>query len=410
MRWSMKISRSSTATRVGSVPESGGRTPRVPVRVVFDATAVPADRGGVGRYVDGIVPALIAAGVDLTVAAQKRDVELFRRAGCAAVVAAPGWASRTAGRLVWEQIGLPALARRVGAGLIHSPHYTFPLVTRVKRVVTVHDLTFYSHPEVHSPVKRYFFRAWLRWGALRRVPIIADSGATGREYRERFGRHGPVTVAPLGFEGELFHPPSPEEIDAFLSILEEPVGEWIAFLGTLEPRKNIAALIEGYEKAVLSTPAAERPALLLAGGAGWDPQVAPAVEAARRSGFDVRLLGYLPVDMLSAFLGGAVVVAYPSLGEGFGLPVLEAMATGGTVLTSDRLSLPEVGGDAVAYTGTEAHEIGAALAALIGDPGRRADLAARARERALQFSWPRTAAQHVVAYLVATEATRKGVR
>jgi glycosyltransferase involved in cell wall biosynthesis len=122
------------------------------------------------------------------------------------------------------------------------------------------------------------------------------------------------------------------------------------------------------------------------------------VEAAVRAGYDVRLLGYLPVGVLSAFLGGAVVVAYPSLGEGFGLPVLEAMATGGVVLTSDRLSLPEVGGDAVAYTGTGASEIGRALSELIDDPARRAHLGRCARERSLSFSWRRTAERHIVAY------------
>lgn len=374
--------------------------PATAATVVFDATAVPSDRGGVGRYVDGIVPALVAAGVDLVVVAQERDRALFERTG-ARVVVAPGWASSTPGRLVWEQIGLPRIARRLGARVIHSPHYTFPVFTRRRHVVTVHDLTFYSHPEVHSAAKRLFFRSWLRFGALRRVPVIAVSDATGREYRRVFRVHGPLTVAPLGYEGELFHPPTAEESAAFRTVAELPDGRWIAFLGTIEPRKNVVALIEGYQLAVRERPRAERPALLLAGAAGWDPHAGPAVEKARSAGYDVRLLGYLPVETLSAFLGDAEIVAYPSLGEGFGLPVLEAMATGGVVLTSDRLSLPEVGGDAVAYTGTEPAQIGAALGELLDDSDRRSDLRRRALERALTFSWPRTAERHVAAYRAA---------
>jgi glycosyltransferase involved in cell wall biosynthesis len=368
--------------------------------VLFDATAVPADRGGVGRYVDGIVPALIEAGVDLVVVAQERDRALFERSG-ARVVVAPSWAASTPGRLIWEQVGLPRIARRLGARVIHSPHYTFPVFTRRRHVVTVHDLTFYSHPEVHGVGKRFFFRSWLRLGALRRVPVVAVSEATGREYRRVFGSHGPLTVAPLGFEGELFHAPTGEELAAFRATAGHPEGDWIAFLGTLEPRKNVVALIAGYERAVEGLPPEARPALLLAGAAGWDPHAGPAVEKAKAAGFDVRLLGYLPVETLSAFLGGAEIVAYPSLGEGFGLPVLEAMATGGVVLTSDRLSLPEVGGDAVAYTGTEPAEIGTALSALLADPERRADLRQRALARAETFSWPQTAARHVDAYRVA---------
>jgi len=385
------------------VSERGPRPVTGPV--LFDATAVPEDRGGVGRYVDGIVPALVDAGVDLVVVAQPRDREVFERAG-ARVVDAPSLAAGTAGRLIWEQVGLPALARRVGARLVHSPHYTFPLALRRPRVITVHDLTFYSHPRLHSTAKRWFFRAWLRLGALLRQPIVAVSDATGREYRSRFRRRGPLTVAPLGYEESLFHPPTEEELAAFRREAGQPERDWVAFLGTLEPRKNVVALIQAYERAVADTPPSERPSLLLAGAAGWDPHVGPAVERAERSGYDVRLLGYLPVGLLAPFLGGAAVVAYPSLGEGFGLPVLEAMASGGVVLTSDRLSLPEVGGDAVAYTGTSPEEIGSALQRLLSEPARREELRTRARRRALEFSWGKTAERHLEAYRRAEEKSR----
>ena len=166
---------------------------------------------------------------------------------------------------MWEQVGLPRLAARIGARLIHSPHYTFPVFTRRRHVVTVHDLTFYSHPEVHGLGKRLFFRAWLRFGAWRRVPVVAVSEATGREYDRVFRRHGRLTVAPLGFEEELFHPPTDDELAAFRASAGLPQGSWVAFLGTLEPRKNVVALIGGYERAVSALPPAERPALLLAG-------------------------------------------------------------------------------------------------------------------------------------------------
>jgi glycosyltransferase involved in cell wall biosynthesis len=139
------------------------------------------------------------------------------------------------------------------------------------------------------------------------------------------------------------------------------------------------------------------PALVLAGGAGWDSRLDAAV-AAVPAGLRVLRPGYLPFPELPGFLGGADVVAYPSLGEGFGLPVLEAMACGAAVLTTRRLALPEVGGDAVAYTGTAPDEIGRDLAALLDDPTRRGALAEAGRRRAEEFTWARSAELHVEAY------------
>lgn len=108
--------------------------------------------------------------------------------------------------------------------------------------------------------------------------------------------------------------------------------------------------------------------------------------------------GHVPVELLPGFLGGSDLVAYPSLGEGFGLPVLEAMACGAAVLTTRKLALPEVGGDAVAYTGTGAGDIAAALSELLDEPGRRANLAAAAVTRARQFTWSASAQAHHEAY------------
>jgi glycosyltransferase involved in cell wall biosynthesis len=107
---------------------------------------------------------------------------------------------------------------------------------------------------------------------------------------------------------------------------------------------------------------------------------------------------------LSAFLGGAVVVAYPSHGEGFGLPVLEAMACGAAVLTTHRLSLPEVGGDAVAYTEPDSASISHALSALLADPARREALGAAAHARSLEFTWEGSAETHLAAYARAVSA------
>ncbi len=364
--------------------------------VLLDATAISAQRGGVGRYVEELVREAAAADIPLVVVCQDRDRDTFDAMNVE-VVAAPHWIRSVPLRFAWEQIGLPRIATERVATVIHSPHYTFPLVTRRRRVVTVHDLTFWSHPERHSLVKRTFFRTWIRLAALLRLDVIVPSAATGREF-ERVAGASParVTVAYHGVDRSIFSPPAPGAVTRFAAA--HRVSDWVAFLGTIEPRKNVVPLIEGFCVAAESrTP---QPSLLLAGAPGWDTAVTAAVEHAVADGFDVRHLGYVPLDELSALLGGALVVAYPSEGEGFGLPVLEAMSCGAAVLTSRSLALPEVGGDAVEYTDTTADAIGASLEDLLDDPGRRAVLSAAGKARAETFTWARCLEAHRLVWAV----------
>lgn len=362
--------------------------------VLVDATAIPRDRGGVGRYVDSIVAALVASGADITVVAQVRDVDFFRALGVKAV-AASRLIVRAPLRLLWEQFALPSVARRAGAEVLHSPHYTFPVLWRGGQVVTVHDLTFFTLPEVHSTLKRVFFRAWIRAaGRRRRLRVIADSQATATDLARIVGVDpARIVVSHLGYDSSLFRVPDDEARAALAGSVPGLPESWIAFLGTLEPRKNVVALIDGYAAASTRN-TSPLPALLLAGGRGWDQGVEPALGRARAAGADVRSLGYLPLEALSAFLGDSTVFVYPSLGEGFGLPVLEAMASGAAVLTTELMSLPEVGGDAVAYTGVSATEIAATLLALVADPVRRAELSSAAVERASEFTWAAAASRH----------------
>jgi glycosyltransferase involved in cell wall biosynthesis len=375
--------------------------------VLIDATAVPADRGGVGRYVDSLVGALDSADSRLSVVCQPRDAQLYH--GLAPhsriVVANEAVATRTA-RLTWEQATLPRLVRRLGVDVLHSPHYTAPLAVPAASVVTLHDATFFTDAVLHSSVKARFFRAWTK-ASLRRAELcVVPSQATAAEL-VRVAAADPrvLHVVPHGVDTEWLHPPTPGQIQAVRDGLGLGGTDYVAFLGALEPRKNVPALIRGFAQACAGRK--DPPALVLAGQPGWDGQVERALDAVPRRLRVIRA-GYLPFEWLAGFLGGALLVAYPSLGEGFGLPVLEAMAAGAAVLTTRRLSLPEVGGDAVAYCGVGAGDIAAALTDLFDDPARRFDLASAAQRRSKEFTWAGSAERHREAYRRAALLHRRG--
>jgi glycosyltransferase involved in cell wall biosynthesis len=366
--------------------------------VLLDATSIPPSRGGVARFIAGLAAGLEAEGrvVDIVVKAGDYDF-LAAAAPGHRYHLAPARLRKRPARLVWEQTGLPRLAKSLGCTVIHSPHYTFPLVAGARRVVTVHDATFFSTPEAHSRLKGEFFRRWIGLASRRADALVAVSAATERELRAHVSPvRAPVSVAPLGVDTAVFHPP----IDAAVAAMRERLGlapgeRYIAFLGTIEPRKNVPALVEAVRALRAAEPSA--PKLVLSGSRGWDETATALLEDPATTA-DVKEAGYLPLDLLHAFLGGAALVVYPSLGEGFGLPVLEGMASGAPVLTTRRLSIPEVGGDAVAYTEPDAASIETALRGLLSDPGRLAALAAAGLARSASFTWSRCAGVYITAY------------
>jgi glycosyltransferase involved in cell wall biosynthesis len=262
--------------------------------------------------------------------------------------------------------------------------------------VTVHDATFFTEPEHYDKSKRTFFRSAIKTSLRRASRVIVPSKAT-RDELIRLLDADPtrIDVAYHGVDPAAFHAPTEEEKARVRARLGLSDTEYVAFLGAKEPRKNVPNLIRGWAAAVGDR---ERPpALVIAGGQGHDDDIDQAVADVPPH---LRLLrpGYLRFADLPGYLGGALVAAYPSYGEGFGLPVLEAMACGAPVLTTPRLSLPEVGGDAVAYTGPAPEEIARELAALLDDKPRRLSLAAAGLARAREFSWDSSAEVHLTAW------------
>ena len=379
--------------------------PMLTPRTLVDVTAVPSDRRGVGRYLDELVAAFDEP---VIIACQAHDAEHYRSIAPRAEVLPQERIRGVGARLLWEQFTLPRLAKRVAATVIHSPHYTLPLFTRKARVVTFHDATFFSDPGVHTRFKRVFFRSWIRLSGLLATVIIVPSHATASEL-DRFTRRRSgleYTVIHHGVDRAVFHPPTKESVGSAADRLGLGMAGWIGFLGTIEPRKNLPQLLKAYGLLVQnwSPDWGEVLPLALAGGAGWGDDITNDIDAIAEPGRVIGL-GYVDLDLVPAFLGGATILAYPSLGEGFGLPVLEAMSCGSTVLTTRRLALPEVGGDAVAYSEPDAAALAEAMSRLLSDPSERARLSRLGIERSSTFTWTRCATFHAAAYHSALHST-----
>ncbi|TAL44743.1 MAG: glycosyltransferase family 1 protein [Salinibacterium sp.] len=364
--------------------------------MLVDATAIPANRGGVGRYLEHLMPALGTLGARLSITCQSRDAAWIAKSSpTARVITAEGASHSRPRRLLWEQVGLPRLARDIGADVIFSPHYTMPLLTPVPTVVTLHDATFFSHPELHSRTKRVFFRWWTRISLRRAAACIVPSVATHDELlrmvHPRFDR---MSVAYHGVDTAVFHPPTDRQI----AVVRELIGAetWIAFLGTLEPRKNLGSLVRAFET-IAAIKGNEGVHLVLAGARGWDGEIEGLITASNVAS-RIHRLGFVDDEVLAGLLGGAALVAYPSLGEGFGLPVLEAMACGAPVLTTPLLALPEVGGDVASYSAPDADSLARAITALLSDPEDRADRSRRGIARAAEFTWPLCARNHLTVF------------
>ncbi len=364
-----------------------GRSAGGPVRVALDASAIPDPPGGAGRYVLALAAALGRRDdVDLTVVARAGDAARWP-----APVADRAPARRPV-RLGWEQVGLPRVVRAVNAEVHHGPHYTMPLALGVPAVVTIHDLSFFTHPEWHQRTKIAFFRAAIRTSARRAAALVAVSAATAALLDELVRPRVPVHVIPHGVDHSRFRPDDPGDDEAARARagVSPP---YVAFLGTLEPRKDVPTLVRAFDRLAGSRPGLS---LVLAGARGWGADAVEQAVAGAAYRDRIRLLGYLAESDMPAVLRGAAVVAYPSLEEGFGLPVLEALACGAPVVTTSGTVMEEVAAGAalLAPPGDE-RGLAAALEAALESAGDRRRFGL---DVAAHHTWAASAAAHAEVY------------
>jgi glycosyltransferase involved in cell wall biosynthesis len=318
------------------------------------------------------------------------------RAGRMAVYYSAGATRRPWGRVAWEQTALPVVARRRGVDLLHAMAFVAPLLGTIPTVVTVYDLSFLRFPEAFRPFNRWYLSRFTPLAVRRARRVITISESTRRDVIERLGVPPErVDVVYCGCD-PAFRPLPAPEVARFRRANGLP-DRFMLYVGTLEPRKNILGLLAAYAR--WRDGGADVMPLVLAGARGWYyDEVFRRVEALGLVDA-VRFVGYVAGEDLPLLYNAAEALVYPSRFEGFGLPVLEAMACGLPVICSNAASLPEVAGEA-GWLVDPGDEIGLAEAMqrVAGDGTLRREMSARGLARANAFSWESAARQTVRTY------------
>jgi glycosyltransferase involved in cell wall biosynthesis len=353
--------------------------------------------GGIGSYLRELVPAVAEAAPDLR-------ISLFHARFDRAEPPEPWMRGFEVLDLpqgirtlypTWALAGRPALPSAIGASdVIHAPSpAAVPPPARGQRlVVTVHDLAFRVYPELFPRAWRTLYRLGVRRAARRADAIVTPSRSTAMDLASMAGVAGDrIRVIPLAPSLPL----TGADPQSVLARLRLPP-QYLLFVGTLEPRKNLVRLVRAYRRAVRE--ASLPHALVLAGPLGWRSD--PLLREVRVPGRgEVILTGRTSPEELDALFRGAAAFAYPSLYEGFGLPVAEAMARGVPTIVSTASSLPEVAGDAaIAVQPRSVIDLAGAIERVLGDPALAARLSAAGRERAASLSWDRTARATIEVY------------
>lgn len=296
-------------------------------------------------------------------------------------------------RILWEQTALARELRRLRPDLLHGMAYALPVGWSGPAVVTVYDLSFLLFPRAFKPANRIYLAAATRASTRRARRVLTISEFARRDIvRLLQVPEDRVDVTYPAVEDRYRVLPD-AEVAAFRVARGLPQ-TFIFAVGTLEPRKNLVGLLQAYAR--VEKP---RPPLYVAGGAGW--LTSPIFDTVRllQLAEDVHFLGFVPEDELPLWYNAARLFAYPSLYEGFGLPVLEAMACGTPVITSTAASLPEVGGKAaVLVPPQDVERIAQEMQRVLEDPQQRMEMRAAGRIQASRFSWRAMTDQTVDAY------------
>jgi glycosyltransferase involved in cell wall biosynthesis len=360
------------------------------VRIAIDATSVPRQPAGAGVYAIELTRALTKRdhhdGYALFASGHWLDVDIAGKANWR--VEYVDRSSRGA-RLAWEQMLLPRSLDRLGIDVLHSTHHTLPLrPMRARRVVTIHDVTFFRIPGRYPPARRLYMQALTRFAARVADAIIVPSNTVRDDVVRTLGVDARRVHTVYEAAADIYEPTEPT-VAAAVAKRYRLTCPFLLSVGSLEPGKNRTRLIRAMRR--LRDDGVEHQ-LVVVGQKAWRYEDDFAL--VERLGMSDRVIfaGYVPDADLPALYSAATAFAFPSLYEGFGLCVVEAMACGTPVLTSNISATAEIAGDAALLVDPlDDDAIYSGLRSLLADADLRADLTQRGLARAAGFSWRRAA-------------------
>ncbi len=378
------------------------------MRVGLDYSLVPGNPAGVGRYTRCLAEALAKAFPEHDFALYPVFDNIFQEN-----YASVDYPRLPNVRVAFTSIPAGELRRRWAdaaqrrdllgdVDVLHTTTFCAPEAHPGRLVATIFDVTFVTHPDCHTEANRLLCLRGT-FEAARNADLILT---ISRHAAERIGHYFDVpedrivVTYPGAADGLT---PLPATAIREVTARYRLARPYVLSVGSVEPRKNHARLIEAFRRVLAhKDPGVD---LVIAGGKGWLADRAYAMVKEYALEDRVRFLGYVPEGDLAALYSGAKVMAYPSLAEGFGLPVVEAMACGAPVLTSNCSSLPEVGGDAVSYCDPlDTDSIARTLDELLSDKRAREEMKARGMRQAARFTWDTTARETMAAYQRALES------
>ena len=300
-------------------------------------------------------------------------------------------------RIFWEQFLQPIALRHAQIDLLHALAFAGPVGISIPWVVTIYDLSFMRYPDSFHPLNRMYLTWAVRWAVRRANYVIAISESTKRDLVELVGaRPERIQVIYCG-KDDAFTPPTNRAALAAWRAARGVPDKMILFVGTIEPRKNIARLLRAFARAKRAARLPHR--LVLIGARGWKYAEVDQTIVQENLASDVLFVGYVPQEELPYWYQAADLFVYPSLYEGFGMPPLDAMASGTPVVTSNAASLPEVVGNAALQVPpTDETALSEAIIRALTDNALRAEMIARGLEQAARFCWTRAARETTALY------------
>lgn len=374
------------------------------MKIAFDLTQIPANKTGAGIYALNLVREITRLNTstpthEFLFFIQDDDPEFMtliqNEKHCTLHPVKSFIYRNMLPRLAFEQFILPRHCKKENVDIIFSTHYTIPYFTRIPRVVVFHDMTFYLFPELHEKIKRLYFKTLMPHSVKKSRAVITVSESTKNDVLTQFPLTPRNKISVIHHGVDAFDETKTTDktsIDTYLQKYGLTAKEYVLFVGTLEPRKNITGLLHAYHHLRQSTGADFK--LVIVGKKGWFYR--EIFETVKKYKLEdaVVFTGYVDETEKRALLSQTLMFLYPSFYEGFGIPILEAMAAGAPVITGNTSSLPEVAGDAALLVNPhEWEEIAAAMKRLLTDPKLQDKLKQKGLKQAASFTWEKTAEQ-----------------